>query len=185
MTTKDVPSGRFLLRIAPALHARLTESARARGLSLNEYCARSLARGEAAAAGPWDEVVAKALAQLGPRLVGVAVFGSFARGAAGPESDVDVLIVASPDVGIERALYGPWDATDLRVAGRVVAPHFVRLPGAGDPVTGFWAEVALDGAVIHDPELVLARALGRIRRAILSGDVRRRSAGGQSWWTAA
>jgi predicted nucleotidyltransferase len=185
MTTDDLPSGRFLLRIPPVLHARLTQSARTRDLSLNEYCARGLARAEAGAAGPWDEVVAKALAQLGPRLAGVAVFGSFARGEAGPESDVDVLIATSPDTAIERALYRPWDAADLRVAGRVVSPHFVRLPAADDAVTGFWAEVALDGAVIHDPELTLSRALGRIRRAILAGDLQRRTAGGQSWWTAA
>ncbi|MEX1184402.1 MAG: HEPN domain-containing protein [Gemmatimonadota bacterium] len=175
MSTNDLPSGRFLLRIAPALHARLAGSAQARGVSLNEYCARSLARGEATAPGPWDEVVAKAVAQLGPGVVGVAVFGSFARGGARPDSDIDVLVVTAAAVSIERALYRPWDAADLRVAGLVVEPHFARLPSADDPVSGFWAEIALDGAVIHDPELTLSRTLVRIRRAVLAGDLVRRS----------
>jgi hypothetical protein len=183
--TREMPSGRFLLRIAPALHARLADAARACGLSLNEYCARSLARGEATSPGPWDGAVARVVAQLGPRLVGVAVFGSFSRGEAGPGSDVDLLVVTAAEVAIERALYGRWDAADLRVAGHVVAPHYARLPSAADPVTGFWAEVALDGAVIYDPELTLSRTLARIRRAILAGDPVRRTAGGRSWWTTA
>lgn len=185
MKTDDLPSGRFLLRIAPALHARLADSASANGVSLNEHCARSLARGEVTSPGRWDEAVARAVAQLGTRLVGVAVFGSFARGEAGPESDVDVLIATTADVAIERALYGPWDGADMLLAGRVVAPHYARLPSPADDVTGFWAEVALDGAVIHDPELTLSRTLARIRRAILTGDLVRRSGSGQSWWTAA
>jgi predicted nucleotidyltransferase len=185
MKNAKSPSGRFVLRIAPPLHAALAESARERGLSLNEHCARSLARAEAETGNAFTETVARALEQLGPAVVAVAVFGSWARGEAGPSSDVDVLIVVAPEVEITRSLYGPWDDVDLSVGGRRVEPHFVQMRGAGDPISGLWAEIALDGAIVYDPDLVLSGELSRIRRAILGGELVHRSAGGRSWWTAA
>jgi hypothetical protein len=178
-------SGRFVLRVSPPLHAALAETARARGLSLNEHCVRSLARAEAVAGSALSETVARALEQLGPAVVAVAAFGSWARGEAGPSSDVDVLIVVAREVEITRSLYAPWDSIDLTVDGRRVEPHFVQARAAGDPISGLWAEIALDGVTIYDPDLTLTRELSHIRRAILGGELVQRSAGGQSWWTAA
>jgi hypothetical protein len=131
------------------------------------------------------ETVARALEQLGPDVVAVAVFGSWARGEAGPASDVDVAIVVGDAVEITRSLYGPWDDIDLAIDGRRVEPHFVRMRAPGDDISGLWAEIALDGAIVYDPQLSLSRELSRIRRAILGGGLVRRSAGGRSWWTAA
>jgi predicted nucleotidyltransferase len=185
MPDRNPPSGRFLLRLPPALHGRLATTARARGISLNEHCARSLAAAEANAAGTLAEPVARALAQLGSHVVGVVVFGSYARGEAGASSDVDLLVVLSPEVEITRALYAPWDGDVLRVAGHRVEPHFVRMRSPEDPVTGFWAEIALDGAVVYDPEQELARELGRVRRALIGGELVLRTSGKRSWWTAA
>jgi predicted nucleotidyltransferase len=178
-------SRRFLLRLPAALHERLTRSARTRGISLNEHCIRSLAGAEAGTAGPLGDAVAKALTQLGSAVVGIAVFGSWARGEAGPASDVDLLVVLSPEVEITRGLYDTWDGVDLRVGGHRVEPHFVRMRSEDDGVSGFWAEVALDAAVVYDPELALARELARVRRALVSGELVRRTSGGRSWWTAA
>jgi len=181
-----MPSGRFVLRLPPVLHGRLAATARSRSLSLNEHCVRSLAATEAGMAGTlFSGVQAAAVTQLGRQLVGVAVFGSYARGDHTADSDIDLLIVPAAEVKIERALYAPWDATPMRVGTHAVEPHFARLPIAEEPVSGFWAEVALDGAVLHDPSLVLSRTLARIRRAIIGGDLVHRSAGGHSWWSAA
>lgn len=185
MSGSDLPSGRFVLRLPPALHARLADTARERGISLNEHCLRSLARAEAVSGGPLADAVAHALEQLGCHVAGMAVFGSFARGEAGPGSDVDLLVALEPGVPITRSLYAPWDEVDLRVDGHEVAPHFVALAVERDPISGFWAEVALDGSVVWDPDLILTRELVRIRRAIMSGVLVRRSAGGRTWWTAA
>jgi predicted nucleotidyltransferase len=184
MKSPRQPSGRFVLRIPPPLHAALAASARARGLSLNEHCVRSLARAEAMSGSDVLDTVAGALEQLGRAVVAAAVFGSWARGEAGPSSDVDVLIVVAPEVEITRSLYAPWDDVDLRVDGRRVEPHFVRMREADDPISGLWAEIALDGAIVYDPDLSLAGELSRIRRAILAGELVQRSAGGRSWWTA-
>ena len=184
MTTRKASSGRFLLRLPAALHDRLTRSARARGISLNEHCIRSLAGSEAGAAGPLVDAVARALTEHGTAVVGIAVFGSYARGEAGPSSDVDLLVVLSPEVEITRRLYDSWDGDDLRVAGHRVEPHFVRMRSGDDEVSGFWAEIALDAAIVYDPELALARELSRVRRALVSGDLVRRTSGPRSWWSA-
>lgn len=185
MDTPNRPSGRFVLRRPPALHAVLAASARARGLSLNEHCVRSLTRAEAVPVAALTDVIAKSLEQLGPQVVAVAAFGSWARGEAGPSSDVDVLIVVAPEVEITRSLYTLWDEVDVAIDGQRVEPHFVRMRAAEDAVSGLWAEIALDGAIVYDPELCLSRELARVRRAILEGGLVRRSAGGRSWWTAA
>lgn len=185
MTAAKRPSGRFVLRLPPALHAALTASARARGLSLNEHCVRSLARAEAAAGTGLTEAAARAIEQLGSDVVGVAVFGSWARGEAGPSSDVDMLIVVAPEVEITRSLYRRWDEGDLMLDGHRVEPHYVRMRAPDEAISGLWAEIALDGAILYDPDLSLSRELSRIRRVILGGGLVRRSAGGRSWWTAA
>lgn len=177
-------SGRFLLRLPPALHRQLARSAARLGLSLNEHCVRLLSRGEAARTGALDDVVAHAVRHHGTELVGVVAFGSWARGEAGEESDVDVLLVLGPGARLTRSLYRPWDEAEFQVDGRAVEAHLAVLPSVEDPVTGLWAEAAMDGVVVWDPELEVARCLGRIRRAVLSGALVRRAAGGQHWWSA-
>jgi len=179
----STPSGRFVLRLPPRLHARLAQSARKAGLSLNEHCMRSLARAEAQPESPVNDIVAAAIEQLGPGLVGAAIFGSYARGEAGPASDVDVLFVVSDDVEVTRSLYDPWDMQEFTIDGHRVEPHFARMRIEADRISGFWAEIAVDGVVIYDPELTLARELIRIRHAILGGLMVRRTAGGHSWWS--
>jgi predicted nucleotidyltransferase len=181
---QELPSGLFVLRLPPALHAQLAASAQRRGVSLNEHCVGRLALAESVDGGPFAGVIAKAIGQLGVDLVAVAIFGSWARGEAGPSSDIDLLLVVASGVEVTRDLYTPWDEDDAHVGVHRVEPHFVRLPLPGDEVTGLWAEIALDGAVIYDPELVLARELVRIRRSILGGALERRTAGGHSWWSA-
>jgi hypothetical protein len=181
----DKPSGNFVLRMEPALHGRLRRAARKARVSLNEHCVRVLASHEAASLGGLEEVVARGVAQLGVSLVAVAIFGSYARGEACEGSDVDVLFVVDGSLPITRALYAPWDGDALLVDGYPVEPHFVGLPDANDRITGLWAEVAVEGAVIFDPELRLSRWLAHVRRAIVDGLMVRRSAQGQPYWTVA
>ena len=40
-----------------------------------------------------------------------------------------------------------------------VEPHFARLPGAGEPPSGFWAEVATEGVLLLEREEDARRAL--------------------------
>lgn len=179
-------SGRFLLRLPPPLHAALQAAARANSLSLNEYCVRRLAAGgtglgvdEHAAA-----LVSCAAALAGPRLVAVIVYGSWARGEAGPASDVDALVVVERRLALTRALYRRWDEQPVAWADRPVDPHFVHPPGARVS-GGLWGEVALDGVVLFERGLVVSAHLARVRRAIADGQLVRRMAHGQPYWTQA
>ena len=177
-------SGRFLLRLPPALHARLRTSAAAAGVSLNEYCVRRLA-----AEPGWADTDASALVRhatdvVGDALVGVILYGSWARGRATPTSDVDALIVVDRRVPLTRSLYRTWDERPVTWQDRRVDAHFVHPPEA-DVTGNVWPEAALDGIVLFERRLELSTALAVVRRDIASGRLVRRIVHGQPYWTAA
>ncbi|MGH7573850.1 MAG: toxin-antitoxin system HicB family antitoxin [Longimicrobiales bacterium] len=185
MLRHDRPSGRFVLRIDPGLHAALRGAARRAGVSLNDYCVRKLALPAIGAADPAAAVVTRAASLLGEDLAGLVVFGSWARDLLAEGSDVDVLVIVEPGIPIRRGLYRAWDADPLTWDSRPVEPHFVRLPGAGARVSALWAEVAIDGIVLLDPRLLVSRRLADIRRRIVAGEIVRRRAHGQPYWVEA
>lgn len=178
------PSGRFLLRVDPALHALLKAAARDLGLSFNDYCARKLTAPVDAAALADDgaAVVRRAIDLYGPRLAGVVVFGSWARGEAGDTSDVDLLVVLEQRVPLVRALYAPWDAKPATWDGRPVEVHLAHLPDSGQPPSSIWAEVALDGLVVFERGRRVSSALASVRREIAAGRFVRRLSQGQPYW---
>jgi predicted nucleotidyltransferase len=180
-------SGRFVLRLPPGLHAALREAATAAGTSLNDYCTRKLAvpLGGFAGLEEGSALVERATRVLGPRLVGLVAFGSWARGEAGPGSDLDLLVVVDPELPLRRELYRRWGDADVSAAGLRVEPHFVHLPPHDALSSGVWAEAALDGIVLFERELIVSRRLGRVRRHIAEGRIVRRVAHGQPYWTEA
>lgn len=177
------PSGRFLLRISSGLHGALRRAAEEANLSLNDYCSRKLAA-PVGVGGPGATVVARAAEQFGENLVGVLVFGSWARGETVEQSDVDLLVIVGADVPIVRSLYHAWDAAAPTWEGRRLEVHFVHLPDVGEGPSGLWAEAALDGLVLFDRDFELSRRLIEIRKQIAAGAVRRRRAHGQPYWVA-
>ncbi len=182
-----------MLRIDPRLHATLREAASRSGLSLNEYCARKLAGAGLGGTEPAWAAVERASSVVGNDLLGVVIYGSWARGEATERSDVDVLIVVDPGRPIVRDLYRLWDEEPVlwsdpgagREQPRRVEPHFVHLPPIGEVPSGTWAEVALDGVVILDPALVVSRRLVDLRRSIFDGDLVRHEVHGQPYWAEA
>jgi uncharacterized protein len=178
-------SGRFVLRLPPALHAELRGAARHSGVSLNEYCVRALAAPGTDPAGPGATVAARATSLFGSDLVGILLFGSWARGEATATSDIDALVVLEASRPITRALYREWDRIPLRHDGRAIEVHLLAMPTPdGDPGT-VWLEAALDGIVVLDRDGRVARHLGRVRRDIAAGGRVRRRVHGQPYWTAA
>jgi predicted nucleotidyltransferase len=180
------PSGKFVLRLAPELHATLREAARDAGLSLNDYCMRKLRApvGNIAAHADASTLVARAADLLADDLIAILVYGSWSRGEARAGSDLDVLIVVAPGVSITRALYRKWDELPaLSWEGHIVDPHFVHPLDGRHGTKGTWAEAAIDGIIIFERGLQISLQLARIRRDILAGRLVRRVVHGQPYWS--
>jgi hypothetical protein len=180
------PSGRFVLRLPVGLHAALQSAARAAALSLNEYCVRRLATPGSGLTLDSDAaaLVERAAEVTADALIGVVLYGSWARGEAAAGSDVDVLIVVERGLPLRRSLYRAWDQSPARWHGQPVDPHFVHPPAAGAG-GGLWGEVATDGIVVFERGLGVSSILARTRRDIAAGRLVRRVMHGQPYWTAA
>lgn len=182
--SRAAASGRFVLRIEPGLHAALRASAKAAGVSLNEFCSMKLAipAGSMPGLAEAQAPVERAARLLGGDLVGIVAFGSWARGEAGPSSDVDLLIVVDSARALTRSLYREWDVEPLTWAGHAVEPHFVHLPDTTEIGT-VWAEAAIDGIVLFERLLAVSRRLAAVRQQIVVGKLVRRVIHGQPYWT--
>jgi len=182
--TQRLPSGRFVLRISPGLHAALRAAAGDEDLSLNDYCARKLAApvGRLASFGGAMAAVERAAGLFAGDLIGVVAFGSWARDELADGSDIDLLVVLEEGTALTRELYRRWDEEPIEWGGRPVEPHFVRLPADDEPPGGIWPEVALDGIVLFERGLRLSAHLARVRRQIASGRLVRRFVHGQPYW---
>lgn len=175
-------SGRFVLRLDPQLHGLLRDDAKAAGVSLNDWCNRTLAAPGAAGLDAAAGVVGAIRSELRGDLVGVVVYGSFARNELAAGSDVDVLVVLAEGVPITRALYRQWEGVLPAWNGREIDLHFVHLPEPIAPVSGSWAEAAIGGIVLFEKELCVSRRLISIRESIAAGRLTRRMAQGQPYW---
>ncbi len=152
---------------------------------MNEYCTRKLATPGVIADPVTLPIVEAAARVASDRLVGVVVFGSWARDEVGPDSDIDVLIVLDAEAPVTRSLYRAWDAVPVGWVDREVEPHFVTRPPAGRRVLGVWAEAAIDGVVLFERNLEVSRRLAGVRREIADGRIRRRTVHGQPYWVEA
>ncbi len=126
--------------------------------------------------------VRRACTLLGDSLVGLAVFGSWARGQLSDTSDVDVLVVINREVPVTRELYRRWDEASVVWDARPVEPHFLHLPSGTGVPSGLWAEVAMDGIVVFERDMRLSFHLSAVRRALVEGRLRRRVVHGQGYW---
>lgn len=182
---RNTASGRFLLRVDPSLHAALRREAATHGLSLNAYCAQKLASpsGRSLEFPSASEAVRRVDEMFGNSLVGIAVFGSWARGEATEGSNVDVLIVVDKDFAITRSLYRDWDDGPLPSNELPVDPHIVHLPTNRTVPSALWAEVAVNGIVVFEHGLRLSRHLAAVRRFLADGQMRRQTVHGKGYWT--
>ena len=175
-------SGKFVLRLDPRLHGLLREDALAAGTSLNDWCSRALAAPGAGGLGEAADVMQAIRCRLGKDLLGVLVYGSFARGDLATGSDVDLLVVLAAGVPITRSLYREWEGVVPAWQGREIDLHFVHLPAPSAHISGSWAEAAVCGIVLFDRELAVSRRLIEIRSRIAAGELVRRMAQGQPYW---
>lgn len=183
-TSRSAPS-RLLLRLPRALHVLVQAGASAAGISVNEYCVRRLAAPGPGLTldGPWLDVVTRAHGMFRTHLAGVMAHGSWVRGEATRDSDIDALVVVDSTVPLVRATYRRWDEDSLSWDGRRVDVHFVHLPDPDRPLSGLWYEAAVEGVIIHERAGAVSAQLLRARQAIAAGRVVRKVVQGQPYWT--
>jgi predicted nucleotidyltransferase len=180
------PSGRFVLRISPALHNQAKRSAREAGLSLNELCTRAITgfvsgtipalRAESTHEDPLIERVKK---MFGSSLKGILLFGSFSRGEQRENSDVDLLVVLDNVIKLTRKLYTRWDEQEFDDR---LSPHFVHEPPAIEGAGSIWLEASIDGIMLYEVDRRLSFFLRDLRHSIISGKYERKMAHGHPYW---
>jgi predicted nucleotidyltransferase len=180
-------SGKFVLRVGPELHRRLSREARALGLSLNAYCVSKLQGAPVsdryAEAGLDRDFLDRLIHVLPRPPLAIVLFGSFARGDHGVGSDIDLLVVLDTDAQPNRALYRELEKkVDLSGRGHTVNPAPVSLPRDPRDAGSLWLEVALDGVVLWERGSRVSGLLRELRRQMAAGEVRRALAYGQPYW---
>jgi hypothetical protein len=187
-------SGKFVLRLPPEVHRKLSKLARHRGISLNQICVEKLQssylEGSGAGGNQLAEVIATRLRGTGVSPLGVVLFGSTARGENRESSDIDLLIVLDSQVTLSRELYRSWDRCFPLISSDLsdlkeelpLSPQFVHLPL--DPLSAgsLWYECAIDGLILMDADFQIAKFCSQIRQAILEGRIRRESVHGHTYW---
>lgn len=187
-------SGKFVVRIAAPLHKSLAEAAQRGGTSLNRLCAALLKDGldgqnrtEQGRAAPWIPSIQSRVDALKERfhedLIGVTLFGSRIRGDATSSSDLDLLVVLSDHVKIERQHYQWWDTLISSETPFEINPHFVHLPKDEINANGIWFEVALHSEVFWERDRTVSKKLDRFKEVIASNKVQRFWTNGHPYWT--
>jgi predicted nucleotidyltransferase len=180
-------SGKFVLRTEPDLHETLANKARESGLSLNRYCNMMLSGPTTDNEFPWKKIAKAILPKLknrfGEQLVGVAAFGSQVSRKATDHSDVDILVVLSPDTPIKRSLYGLWEQFQFEVKPEL-SPHFVNFSRIVKQRkgSGFWLEIALNHKILFEKKGELTKRFNSLQKTIARDEVRRYFSGGHPFW---
>lgn len=128
------------------------------------------------------EVVEALQRGLGEDLVAVVLFGSRARGEAGPESDWDLLVLARdlPEKPLQRhfrlktLLPDAWRGR-VSVLAKTPAEFAARL-------TALYLDIALDGVVLYDTGGYITKRLAYLRDLLARRGLRREQVGHELVW---
>lgn len=184
----------LIVRMSKSQHVNLVNAAKRCDLSINKFILSLLAKEDLiSSVGQYQSQSLNLLTAgvelsdlkdslvkvYGSKLIAIAIFGSVARGTASLSSDLDLLIVLDRSVKIERDLY---DQLSLRkLLNRDLSPVYVNLPETSS-VSPFWMEIAMDGVVIYDKDLILNRFLIFVRDLIVKNSWYRKFSHGQPYW---
>jgi hypothetical protein len=173
-------SGKFLLRLPPALHEALADRAERAATSLNQVCIDLLSTALDTPR-PEEPLLARLRDRFGTALRAIVLFGSRARGTAMDTSDTDLLLVFAPGTEISRALYRKWEGSPEAMDSPDVALHCVT-PADPERAGGLWLEMALDGIVLWDADGTTSRLLTNLKRRIAEGRYVREKSHGHGYW---
>ncbi|HEV8309406.1 MAG TPA: nucleotidyltransferase domain-containing protein [Methylomirabilota bacterium] len=124
-------------------------------------------------------------ASWGDSLVSVVLFGSWARGTAGPDSDIDLLIVAAslPRSRFER--FRLWRATAGEVSSELAHKLSVILLTTEEAKAThpFYLDLTVEGVLLHDRDGFFQEVLDRLGRRLAElGSRRATDPQGHPYW---
>src|SRR5262245_18959856 len=125
----DHASGKFVLRLDPSLHQRLREEAKAHHVSLNTWIVRHLQNPQETTNQLWYKI--KSVYK--DKVIGLVQFGSTVRGENQVGSDIDLLLVITPQIEVNRDLYSLWDREIAPQFKAPFSPQFSHRPESGQP----------------------------------------------------
>lgn len=129
-----------------------------------------------------SNVVGVFKAHLGPDLIAIVLYGSWARGETRPESDIDLLLIARnlPRDRFERVNYVHQPAVGrFRRRISVLAKEPAEFEGY---FPSLYLDIGLDGIILYDPEGYMASKLARIREIIEEAGLYRGRRDGELMW---
>lgn len=168
-------SGKFVLRISPEMHTALKKEAEEKNISLNQIINSKLLQNQT----HQFECISKLFKS---DLIGIVLFGSYVRGDQRKSSDIDLLIVLSDKVKVERKLYSIWDEKIEPILGSLYSPQFSHIPNSIESISSLWLEVGLEGEIIYDPTSQLKKHIYKIKNEISSGKYQRKITHGHPYW---
>ena len=138
------------------------------------------------------EVTEVCRSYYGERLLSLAVFGSVGRGTPGPDSDIDLLLVAVdlPDGpvarneefgSVRRAMAPSLKAVGAEGLHPELSP-IIKTRAELDRGTPLLLDMTEDARILHDPHGVLVAALDRLRRRLRELGSRRIWRGRRWYW---
>lgn len=178
-------SGKFVFRTEPELHRQAKSTAKQEGISLNEYCNLRLAQPLISTRKIPFEVgraVQYAHDLCGAYFIGAVLYGSWIRDQIRDDSDIDLLVVVDEGFQFRRSLYSNWLSKNFEHKGHVISAQFAKLPDPNERVGGIWAEIAIEGLILEDPDFRISQCLAHIRRKIACGELIRKTLHGQPYW---
>ncbi len=130
------------------------------------------------------QAVEKLREALGDKLIGVVLYGSYARKEAREESDIDLLVIARElperrydrSILLQRIVRGIKDAPPFSLLGKTPEEFERYFPS-------LYLDIGLDGVVLFDRDEYTAKKMKRIKEIIKeTGLVRERLKNGSMFW---
>jgi len=129
---------------------------------------------------------------LGDRLISVVLFGSVARGEAGPTSDIDLLIVSDHLPRSRVARRRTLDAAFSRVGPQLMTvidqgidtafTEIIKTPDeAAQPVL-LYLDLTEDAVILYDPHGFFARVLDALRASLQKRGAKRLRLNDAPYW---
>ncbi len=190
-------SGKFVLRIPNELHSVLYKRSQELGVSLNSLCCKILSSSTSFSTAPIDSISHSSLISSSflqsiiefwrEKLCAILLFGSVAKAAHTPSSDVDLLLVLKNHVEPTRELYREWDVFYEKSRKEFshtqeISPQFVQCPHNVFDAGGLWYEVAIQGVLLWQSDESVFHFLQNVREIIACGKIIRHFSHGHPYW---